>query len=108
MDLSTLQSGDKTGGLYELKTDPVYQALSAVQREEVFGVLPYNWYSMNQGSVIADAWFIGQILYPERFKDIEPEKKADEIYAFLVGKPVFKSMDENFNNMIFKKIPLGR
>ncbi|MEA1939888.1 MAG: iron ABC transporter substrate-binding protein, partial [Candidatus Caldatribacteriota bacterium] len=39
---------------------------------------------------------------PDRFKDIDPEKKADEIYTFLVGKPVYKEMQRDFGG--FKKI----
>lgn len=106
LDLATLQMGDAQGGLYELKTDPVYQGLTAVKKGEVFGVLPYNWYSQNFGSVIADSWFVGKILYPKQFADINPEKKADEIYTFLLSKPVFQDMNQNFNRMVFQRINL--
>jgi iron complex transport system substrate-binding protein len=34
----------------------------------------------------------GEILFKERFEDIDPEKKADEIYTFRVGRPVYKEM----------------
>lgn len=104
LDLSTLQLGEGSGGLHELKTDPVYQALSGVTKGSVFGVLPYNWYSMNQGSILANAWFIGKTLYPAQFKDIDPAAKADEIYTFLVGKPIFQEMNHRFQNMVFKRI----
>ncbi|WP_084067429.1 iron ABC transporter substrate-binding protein [Desulfocicer vacuolatum] len=104
LDLSTLQLGKGAGGLHELKTDPVYRALSGVAKGSVFGVLPYNWYSMNQGSILANAWFIGKILYPSQFKDIDPIAKADEIYTFLVGKPVFREMNQRFQNMAFIRI----
>ena len=107
LDLSTLQMGENTGGLYELKTDPVFQAMSAVEKNNVFGLLPYNWYAQNFGSILADAWFIGKLIYPDRFKDIEPEQKADEIYTFLVGKPVYEIMNNNFQKLAFKKIPLS-
>ena len=107
LDLSTLQVGNGLGGLNELKTDPVYQTLTAVQKGNVFGVLPYNWYTINFGSILADAWYAGKLLYPDKFADIIPAKKADEIYTFLVGKPVFPIMNEAFQNMVFKKIPLN-
>jgi iron complex transport system substrate-binding protein len=106
LDLSTLQMGNKAGGLHELKTDPVYQTLSAVQKGHVFGVLPYNWYTRNFGSILADAWYAGKLLYPDKFSDIVPAKKADEIYIFLVGKPVFSHMNKAFQGIAFKKIPL--
>lgn len=107
LDLSTLQMGEDQGGLYELKNDPVYQGLNAVANMEVFGVLPYNSYSQNSGSILADSWFIGKILYPGQFADIEPEKKADEIYTFLLSKPMFQQINHSFNNMVFKRVNLN-
>ncbi|MCF8067101.1 MAG: iron ABC transporter substrate-binding protein [Desulfobacterales bacterium] len=107
LDLSTLQMGEDQGGLYELRNDLVYRELTAVQNGNVFGVLPYNWYSQNSGSILADAWFIGKILYPKQFMDIVPEKKADEIYTFLLSKPMFKQMNTSFKQMVFKQIDLN-
>lgn len=106
LDLSTLQLGDEAGGLFELKTDPAYQTLDAVKKDEVYGVLPYNWYSINHDCLLADAYFLGALLYPERFADIVPAAKADEIFAFLVGKPVFARMNELFKGLAFARIPL--
>jgi iron complex transport system substrate-binding protein len=106
LDLSTLQMGNKAGALFELQTDPAYRALSAVKNGRVYGLLPYNWYAQNFGSILADAYFIGKLLYPERFKDIQPAAKADEIYRFLVGKLVFDRMNQAFGRLIFKKIPV--
>ncbi|MBN2324308.1 MAG: iron ABC transporter substrate-binding protein [Spirochaetes bacterium] len=108
VDLATIQSGEAAGAVYELRNDAVYQTLSSVRRGDVFGVLPYNWYTQNFGSIFADAYYIGTILYPERFADIDPEIKADEIYKFLVGEPVFDEMNELFQNLVFKRIPLER
>ena len=106
LDLSTLQLGDKAGGLHELKTDPAYQSLSSVKNNRVYGLLPYNLYTKNFGSVLANSYFIGKLLYPDRFTDINPREKADEIYSFLVGKPVFAIMDGFFNNLVFKQVPI--
>ncbi len=108
LDLSTLLMGTDHGGLYELKTDPVYQALSAIKTKQAYCVLPYNLYTQNLGSILADAWYIGKVLYPERFKDIDPRTKADDIYEFLVSKPVFDDMNAMFQNMAFKPVPLGK
>lgn len=106
LDLSTLQMGEGHGGLAELKTDPVYQALTAVDKGEVFGLLPYNWYTRNFGSVLADAWYIGTVLYPEKFSGIDPRAKADAIYTFLLGVPVFETMNKGFGRMAFTRIRL--
>jgi iron complex transport system substrate-binding protein len=107
VDLSTLQAGKHHGSIHEFGNDPVCQGLSAVKAKRVYGVLPYNWYSRNFGSVLADAWYIGKTLYPDKFVDIVPEKKADEIYKFLVSKPVFNAMNTSFKNMIFQPIDLN-
>jgi len=70
-----------------IQNDPALKALTAVQAGRVYGVLPYNWYTKNYGSILANAYFIGKMLYSERFKDVGPVAKADEIYQFFVGKP---------------------
>lgn len=101
VDLSTLQMGDRAGGLFELRNDPAYATLDAAIKGRVFGLLPYNWYSQNFESILANAYFIGKVLYPERFQDIDPMVQADAIYRFVVGKPVFAAMNENFAHQIF-------
>ena len=106
LDLSTIQLGDRAGALFELKTDADCRTLGAVRAGNVYGVLPYNWYAQNLGSILADAYFIGKTLYPWRFTDIDPKAKADEIYAFLVGKEVFAEMNASFSGLVFEKIPL--
>ena len=105
LDLSTLQMSQDTSGLSELKNDPAYQTLTAVKNGKVYGVLPYNWCTKNYGSILADCYFVGKLLYPELFEDIDPEAKADEIYSFLVGEPVFSKMNSMFSGMAFSKIP---
>ncbi len=106
LDLSTLQLGDEAGGLYELKTDSSYQSLNSVKNNRVFGLLPYNLYTKNYGSILANAYYVGKLLYPAHFTDVEPDKKADEIYCFLVGNPVFATMNGFFKNLVFKQVPL--
>ena len=106
LDLSTLQFGDQAGGLHELRTDPAYQTLAAVKNGKVYGVLPYNSYNQNFESIFADAYFIGKLLYPERFTDIDPVATADQIYTFMVGTPVFAAMNAQFQGLAFRAIPL--
>ncbi|MFO7817375.1 MAG: iron ABC transporter substrate-binding protein [Desulfovibrionales bacterium] len=106
LDLSTIQNSGEASALYQLRNDPAYKDLTAVKEGKVYGVLPYNWYSRNFGSILADAFYVGKILYPERFQDIDPGEKADEIYDFLVGGEVFKAMDESFENQAFKPIEM--
>jgi iron complex transport system substrate-binding protein len=86
------------------KNSGYYNTLAAVKNGEVYSQLPYNFYSTNIGTAIADAYYIGKILYPEQFKDIDPEKKADEIYKSLLGKELYAAMAKAYGG--FKKLTL--
>ena len=104
IDIGTLQLGNE-GAIGELKADPSLKGLSAVKNGKVYGVIPYNFYSTNYESVLANAYFVGKVLYPDRFEDIDPEAKADEIYTFFLGKPVFSDLNGQYNDLGFKQIP---
>jgi iron complex transport system substrate-binding protein len=106
IDVGTLQM-ENEGAVGELKTDPALQGLTAVKENRVYGVLPYNFYSTNYETVLANAYFVGKILYPERFADIDPAEKADEIYTFFVGKPVFSGLNSQYRDLGFARIPIG-
>ncbi len=56
--------------------------------------------------MLADAYFIGSVLYPEQFADIDPAEKADEIYSFLVGEPVFAELNSQYDGLGFSQIPI--
>lgn len=104
LDPSSILNTPQDNAASHLKKDAVYKSLKAVKNREVFFLLPYNSYTTNHGSVLANAWFIGKILYPSQFSDINPYKKADEIFRFLFKKPVFSKIDNMFKNRIFKNM----
>jgi iron complex transport system substrate-binding protein len=105
IDVGTLQLGNE-GAIGELKNDTSLTGLSAVKNKKVYGVIPYNYYSTNYESVLANAYFIGKVLYPDRFKDIDPEAKADEIYTFFLGKPLYSEINGQYGSLGFKAIPI--
>jgi len=80
---------------YEKNPD-YYNSLDAFKNGNVYGILPFNYYTTNIDTAMADSYYIGTILYPEAFSDIDPKAKADEIYEFLVGKGVYSKMNEMF------------
>lgn len=86
------------------KNPGFYQTLSAVKNGELYSQLPYNYYVTNIDTAIADAYYMGKVLYPEEFQDIDPEVKADEIYGLLLGKEVYAQMAQDFGR--FKKLKL--
>lgn len=86
------------------KNPGFYRSISAFQKGEVYAQLPYNWYTTNVDTAVADAYYAGKVIYPECFKDVDPVKKADQIYIFLLGKPVYARMARDFGG--FKRISL--
>ena len=106
IDVATLQLGSEASAFYQLGHDPAYQELAAAKNGKVYGVLPYNWYTQNFGSTLTNAYYVGKLLYPKQFDDIDPVLKADEIYGFLVGKPVFETMNEMFSKQVFTQLKL--
>ncbi|MFZ5595825.1 MAG: iron ABC transporter substrate-binding protein [Bacillota bacterium] len=79
-----------------------YQSLNAFKKGEVYGQIPFNYYSTNLDTAIADAYYAGKVIFPDKFKDIDPVRKADEIYEFLLGKPLYDQMAKDFGG--FKKL----
>lgn len=73
-----------------------YGALKAFQTGKVFRLWPFNSYTTNIGTALADAYAIGKILNPDRFGDVDPATKADEFYSFLVGSPVCGEMEKDY------------
>ncbi len=111
VDLSTVQSEDENSAFKQLQNDDSYQQLQAVKTGNVYGVLPYNWYTQNFGSVLADSYYAGKLLYPNRFEDVDIEEKTVEIYTFLVcegdeelGREVTEQMINAFGTPAFTKL----
>lgn len=83
--------------LEDYKKDPTfYQSLSAIKNGRVYSQLPYNYYSTNIDTAIADAYYLGKVLYPNAFADVDPAQKADEIYVALVGQPLYAQLSKTF------------
>lgn len=88
------------------KNPQFYRSLKSFKNKNVYGLLPFNFYTTNIGTALADAYYVGKVLYPDRFENIRPEEKADEIYTFLVGKPVYIRMKKDFGG--FGRIDLEK
>jgi iron complex transport system substrate-binding protein len=103
VDLATLTAAEG-GALAELKNDPSYRELTAVKNSMVYTVNPHTSMNVNHETTLANAYFIGKLLYPEQFADIDPVKKADEIYTFVVGEPVFDLLNENVDGLAYQRV----
>lgn len=107
VDLATLTAAEG-GALVELKNDPSYRELTAVKNSMVYTVNPHTSMNVNHETTLANAYFIGKLLYPEQFEDVDPVKKADEIYTFVVGEPVFDLLSANVDDLSYQRVLFNR
>lgn len=73
-----------------------YNTLSAFQNERVYMQLPYNSYYTNIDIAIGNAYYIGTVLYPEQFADVDIAAKADEIFEALLGQSLYESLAQQY------------
>lgn len=89
------------GGLELVRADSArhpafYQTLRAFKNRKVYRLFPFNFYTTNVETALVDAYAVGKVLYPDRFTDVDLARKADEIFSFFVGSPVYGEMAKDF------------
>ncbi|MEM4576703.1 MAG: ABC transporter substrate-binding protein [Candidatus Nezhaarchaeales archaeon] len=73
-----------------------YLQLNAFREGNVYGILPYNYYHTNIAVALADAYYIGKVLYPKSFADLDPKSKVDEIFNAFLGRPLYGAYEEAY------------
>jgi len=58
--------------------------------------MPHNFYGTNFETVLINSWFAGKVIFPDAFEDVDFEKKARDIYQFMLGSDVFDQMKEMY------------
>ena len=71
---------------------PLAQTLTAVKQRNVYALMPHNWYATNFVNVLANAWFVGKVMHPQAFRNIDAEGKARRLYRVMVGRDVYDQM----------------
>lgn len=105
IDAGTLGVTAEIGGFEDIRS-PVFAELNAVKNRNVYATLPYTSRQTNLETQLVDGYFVGKTVYPDRFTDIDPKAKADEIYSMFVGVPVFDRLNANCDNLGFERVPL--
>jgi len=75
-----------------LKNKEFYKKIKAVNEAKVYTLFPNNFYRTNLEIMITNAYFIGKVVYPEKFKDIVSQKKAKEIFEKFLGRDVYSEL----------------
>lgn len=100
------------GGLSVLQEDyttnpDFYESLSAVKQGDVYLQLPFNYYGTNLEIALADAYYIGTVLYPEAFSDVDPAEKFDETCQALLGIDAYETIAETYFGG-YQRLELGK
>ena len=103
-DVIFIEESGLTMVMNDTSNNPEYKNIKAIQDGKVYGLLPYCSYSYNKDEMFANAYYIGKVLYPDQFKDVDPEKKADEIFTEFDGKPIYNDLKSKYGG--FKQLQI--
>ncbi|OUJ19047.1 ABC-type Fe(3+)-hydroxamate transport system periplasmic component [Methanonatronarchaeum thermophilum] len=73
-----------------------FKGLKAVENEDVYSLLPYNYYNTQFENVLINSYFLGSHLAGDSFDDVDLEVVADDIFEDVLGERVFQSMHDEF------------
>ena len=84
-------------GLTAFKNDYIanqdkYSALSAIQNNEVYAVLPFNAYFTNLEVQVMSTYYVASIAHPAEFASVNLEAKYNEILNKFVGKECYSDI----------------
>ncbi len=86
----------------EIAQDVMRSSLSALGSGRVYTLLPYNWNSTNYENLLCNVWYIGSVLMPSAFGDIDYSTKSREIYNFIYGRDIWDEVESYY--MPFKHL----
>lgn len=98
------------GNLHLVKEDyskdrSFYQSLEAFREGNVYGIYSFNFYNTNVEQALVDSYWVGKVLYPQNFADVDIKEKANEIYRFFVGKELYDQISSKYGEL--GKIDVG-
>lgn len=70
---------------YEAHKDTLDTHVTAFRERQVYTTLVYKYYGTNWENQIINIYYVGKVLYPELFSDIQIERKAEEIWELFFG-----------------------
>ncbi len=75
-----------------------FNKIPAFRNNQVYGLHPYNWYSTNYATVLANSWYVASVLYPDKLNDTDIIAKADSIYKHFLGNGVYNKMKTQYGS----------
>jgi iron complex transport system substrate-binding protein len=89
----------------EIAEEVMATSLNALKENRVWTVLPYNWNSTNYENLLCNVWYIGYVLMPSSFGDIDYLEKSREIFLFFHGSDIWDEVNNYYKP--FKQVTNG-
>lgn len=87
------------------KNAAYYHSLTAVQEGKVYSQISFRSNASNLETALADAYYAASVIYPEQFQDVDPVKKAEEIFEKLLGVNPYDKLKEA--GYAFRPVKIG-
>ena len=84
-----------------------FNQLKAVKNGELYQWPNSTWHWTNVEIPLVSSYYVGKMLHPEEFSDVDFEKKASEIFDKFLGRPDFLT-EINNSGMGYTKVTLGK
>jgi iron complex transport system substrate-binding protein len=94
-DIIFVDQGGKELVINDLNREE-FSYLKAYRNNDIYELLPYNYYTTNFATMFADAYFIGEVIFSGDFIEESASAKADQIYKSFLGRGVYKEMADIF------------
>lgn len=75
-----------------------FSELSAVRHDGVYGVHPHYFYHYNPSTMLANTYYMGTVLYPDAFADVEPAAAANRVYETFLGTELYSEVEDAFGS----------
>lgn len=99
-----LSAGNLGRAREDTRSSPEYGSITGIETGETYSILPHANYHHNYGSILANAYFVGKTVYPDRFEDVSIPSKADKIFETLLGAPLYDELRDEYET--FQRLDL--
>ncbi|MCL2227245.1 MAG: ABC transporter substrate-binding protein [Oscillospiraceae bacterium] len=82
-----------------------FNALTAVREGRLYSQISFRFTGVNWEMALINAYWVGAVVFPEQFADVDPIAKADEIFEMMLGTSFYQTLAES--GLEFREMRLG-
>ncbi|STC68240.1 iron ABC transporter substrate-binding protein [Corynebacterium pilosum] len=82
-----------------------FDSLTAVKEGRVYSQPSFIWHALNHEMAVANTYYVGKVVYPERFADVEMKQIVDEVFRAYLGMEYADLLKQE--GLWFQELTLG-